>query len=148
MSQENVEVHRRAVEAFNAHDVEAFVAFCDPSIEFHTAFAAVGGVYHGHHGVREWLGDLKEAWGAELRAEPEAYFDLGEQTLMFYMLRGRGRQSGVGAAMQLAQVARWRDGLVVRWTVYAQREDALRELGVSEEELEPIDPLADLGLRE
>ena len=51
MSQENVELHRRAIEAFNSHDVEAFIALCDPSIEAHSVFAAVGGaVYHGHDG--------------------------------------------------------------------------------------------------
>jgi hypothetical protein len=35
MSQENVELHRRAVEAYNTHDVEALIAISDPSIEAH-----------------------------------------------------------------------------------------------------------------
>jgi hypothetical protein len=35
---------------------------------------------------------------------------------------------------------RWRDGLAVHMKAYAHREDALRDLGVSEDQLEPIDP--------
>jgi hypothetical protein len=42
--------------------------------------------------------------------------------------------------MPYAQVVRWRDGLVVHYKAYAQREDALRHLGVTEKQLEPIAP--------
>jgi hypothetical protein len=34
----------------------------------------------------------------------------------------------------------WREGLMVYFKGYAHREDALRDLGVSEEALEPIAP--------
>jgi len=47
--------------------------------------------------------------------------------------------------MAVTQVARWRDGLLVYIKAYvkayASREDALRDLGVSEDELEPIRPV-------
>jgi hypothetical protein len=141
MSQENVERHRRAIEAFNAHDVGAFIALCDSSVEAHSVFAAVGGgVYHGHDGLRRFFIDGGDAWGDEIRGEVEAFFDLGEDTLVFYVLYGRGRQSGVEVAMPLAQVVKWRDGLVVYFKVYAHREDALSDLGISEEALERIEP--------
>ena len=42
--------------------------------------------------------------------------------------------------MPNALVATWRDGLIVYFKVYAHREDALSDLGVSEEALEPIAP--------
>jgi hypothetical protein len=42
--------------------------------------------------------------------------------------------------MAPAQVVRWRDGLMVHLKVYADREDALSDLGASEDELERIDP--------
>jgi ketosteroid isomerase-like protein len=141
VSQENVELHRRASVAYNAHDVEAVIAYFDPSVELHSAFAALaGGVYHGHDGMREYFRDLQEAWGDEIRSEVEAYFDLGADTLAFYVLYGRGRQSGAEVAMPLAQVIRWRDGLVVHFKVYAHREDALSDLGFAEDDLERIDP--------
>ena len=42
--------------------------------------------------------------------------------------------------MPTAQVVRWRDGLCVYFKSYADREDALRDLGLSDDELERIDP--------
>jgi ketosteroid isomerase-like protein len=141
VSQENVELHRRAIAVFNERDIEAMLAFASPSIEFHSVFAAaIGGIYHGHDGMRMWQRDMKDAWGDEIRLEPEAYYDLGEHTLAFYVVHGRGRHSGAEVAMPVAMVARWQDGLVVHMAVYTDRDAALRELHLSEGELEPIDP--------
>ncbi len=33
MSQQNVEQHHRAAEAFSSHDLEGFLAICDPDID-------------------------------------------------------------------------------------------------------------------
>jgi ketosteroid isomerase-like protein len=141
MSEHNVEFMRRFNEAFNARDIGAAIACCDPNIEFHSAFATVGGaVYHGHDGLRRWQRDYEDAWGDGIRIEPEAYFDLGEETLAFNVMHGRGRHSGAEVAMPVAAVSRWRDGLMVYMKAYVHPEDALSDLGVSEEELEPIDP--------
>src|SRR5919202_3165760 len=140
MSGQNIELHRRAIEAFNARDVDAIVALSDPGSEGHSVFAEVSGVYHGHEGARRFFRDLDDAWGADLRLEPEAYFDLGAQTLVFYIARARGRQSGAEIARPHAQVFRWRDGLCTYWKAYSNRQDALRDLGVSEDLLEPIPP--------
>jgi ketosteroid isomerase-like protein len=140
MSKRNVELMRRVYEVFNARDVEAMIALDDPSIEFHSVFATVfGGVYQGHDGMRMFFRDLADAWD-ELRAEPEAYFGLGEHTLTFILFHGRGRHSDADVATPIAQVARWRQGLIVYLKSYTSREDALRDLGVSEDELEPIEP--------
>jgi len=140
MSQENVELHRRLAETFNAGEIEAFIAYCDPSVEFHTEFAAVGGDYQGHNGLRQFFRDFKDAWGEEIRVEPEAYFDLGERTLLFIVVHGHGRQSGLEVQMASAHMARWRDGLLINFKAYAHREDALSDLGVSEHQLEPVSP--------
>ncbi len=141
MSERNIELIRGTVEAFNARDIEAFVVYFDRSAELHSAFAAVGGAsYHGHDGLRAYFGDFEEVWGDEIRVEPEAYFDLGEQTLGFLVMHGRGRPSGAEVAMPIASVLRWRDGLCVHFKSYAQREEALRDLGVSADELERVDP--------
>jgi hypothetical protein len=141
MSERNVELTRRYIAGFNARDIEALIAYCDPSIEFHSTFAAVGGaVYHGPDGLRSWHRDLAEAWGDEIRLEPKAYVDLGERTLAFYVIHGRGRHSGVEVAMPITAVAKWRDGLLLYVKSYVHTESALSDLGVSEDELEPIDP--------
>jgi ketosteroid isomerase-like protein len=64
MSESKVELLHRFYEAFNARDIEALIACCDPSIEFHSTFAAVGGgVYHGHDGMREVLSRPRRGLG-------------------------------------------------------------------------------------
>jgi len=141
VSEQNIDVLRDAVKAYNARDVDAFVVYFDPTIELHSAFSAVGGaVYHGHEGLRKFFRDFEETWGDEIHIEPEAYFDLGEQTLSCYVLHGRGLHSGVDVEMPSALVASWRDGLIVYLKAYAHREDAFAELGVTQNELEPIAP--------
>ena len=142
MSEENIELQRRILEAFNRHDMEAFITCLDPSVEYHSVMTVPGGAaYHGHDGVRRYFGDFGDAWGDEFRVEPEAFFDLGHDiTLMFYVVHGRGRQSGAEVAMPGAQVCRWRDGLLLYAKAYTRREEALRDLGVSEDALQPIAP--------
>ena len=138
MSEHDVELTRRFIAAWNTRDVEAIIAYCGESLEFQSRW--VDEVYHGHDGFRTFHRDMKDAWGDEIRIEPDAYFDLGEQVLSFYVIHARGEHSVVEVAMPVTGVARWRDGLLAYWKSYTHREDALRDLGVSEDELEPIAP--------
>jgi ketosteroid isomerase-like protein len=141
MSECNVELHRHWIEAFASRDIEAVIALCDPSVEFRSGFRAVGGgVYYGHDGMRRWHRDLEGACGEQIRVQPDAYFDLGEDALIFFVYHGRGEHSGAEVAMQATSVAQWRDGLLTHSTVYLDRAQALRDLGVTEDALEPIAP--------
>jgi ketosteroid isomerase-like protein len=141
VSRENVELYRRMFKAINGRDEAALIALCDPEIEVRSTFAAVGGaVYCGHEGVRAWQRDLQDSWGGEFRVELEAFFDLGERTLVLGQLRGRGSQSGIEVAMPGTGVARWRGGLCMSHTGYLFKEGALGDLGVSEDALEPTAP--------
>ncbi len=141
MPGENVERHRRSVAAFNTRDPEAFVAFCDPQIELHSAVTVPGGaMYHGHPGVRKWHRDLAEVFGSDLWIEAEAYYDLGDQTISFHVLRGRGHQSGADVGMPAAHHCRWRDGLIVFFRGYSERENVWRELGIAVGAVEPLSP--------
>jgi hypothetical protein len=139
-SERHIELSRSFVNALNASNIEAMLALCDPSIELHSAIGAVEGVYHGHDGVRRWHRDNVNVWGEEIGIEPEALFDLGHLMLTFYLARGRGLSSGAEIAMRGAAVACWRDGLMTYVKGYRDREDALRDLAVTEAELGPIAP--------
>jgi ketosteroid isomerase-like protein len=141
VSKQNVDLLRRVIDAYNARDIDALIACSDPKIELRPAFAGPvsGAIYRGHDGLRMWQRDSEDAW-EEIRGEPEAYFDLGDHTLAFWMLRGKGRQSGAEVAMPSAVVARSRDGLVVYLKGYADRQEALKDLGVAEDALEPVAP--------
>jgi ketosteroid isomerase-like protein len=143
VSEQNVALHRRALEAFNQRDIEAFIEIADPAIEYHSVWAEIDGAHLGHDGLRRLRDEIEDSWGDERRVEVEAYFDLGDQTLALHVIRVRGQQSGVEVVGSSASLMRWRDGRCVYSKVYLDREDALRELGVSEQTLKPIAP--DLG---
>jgi hypothetical protein len=68
------------------------------------------------------------------------FFDLGEYTLTLSVLRGRGQHSGVEVETVDVSVARGRDGLIVYMKSYASKDEALSDLGVSEDALEAISP--------
>ena len=58
MSQENVELVRRAYEAFNRGDLDGMVADFAPTFEYAStgAIPGAGGVYRGQDGMRQFLG--------------------------------------------------------------------------------------------
>ena len=139
MAKDNVGVLRAAAEAFNDRNLDAMVALADPNVEWHSTFAVVGGaVYHGHDGARRWHRDLEDAWGHEIRVEDETIFAVGEHLLWFAVLHARGRHSGAEVAMPIAQLWKFRDGLITYCKTYTDRGVALRELGVSADALEPV----------
>ena len=67
MSQENVEIVQRAVEAWNADDLDAFLAELDADVEWHPAIEpgleGKATIYRGPDGARKiWRQDRGEAW--------------------------------------------------------------------------------------
>jgi hypothetical protein len=141
VTERNLELHRRANEAFNSRDIEAYIAYCDPGIELHSAVTVPGGgVYHGHAGVRRWHRDLKDVFGDEIQVEPEAFFAVGDHTISFHVLQGRGQQSGAQVATPAAHVCRWGGGLITYFKGYTHREDALTDLGASADTLQRFPP--------
>jgi hypothetical protein len=138
MSHDNVELHRRALAAFNDRDVDGFVTFCDPEIELHSA--VTGSIYNGHDGVRGWHRDLSEAFGDEVWMEPSDYFALGEYTVTFHLLHGRGQHSGAAVAEPFAHLHRWRQGLTIYFKAYADQQAAFSDFGVLRDEWRRVEP--------
>jgi hypothetical protein len=52
---------------------------------------------------------------------------------VLFRLRARGKSSGAEVTMDLIQVIRWRNELIVYVKVYSNRAEALRDLGISED---------------
>jgi ketosteroid isomerase-like protein len=128
MSRENVEIFRRLVEAVNRGDVEEVLRCMDPAIEFIPKRAAVQGVYHGHEGVREYLGDTAENFDV-FQVNNEEIRDLGDRVVAFDTLRIRGKESGVEVAVPTAIVATFRDGKIARFEDFGERSKALEAAG-------------------
>ena len=132
MSQENVEIVRRAFDAFVARDVEAWVECHDESAEFLWPRNVIeGGSYRGHDGLRRAFADAFETW-EDIRFDLEAIRDVDD----LVVLLGRATNVGKGEAPTVEYPAgyllRVRTGRIVYFRPYQSHREALEAAGLSE----------------
>jgi ketosteroid isomerase-like protein len=130
VSQQNVEMLYEAVDAYSRGDLEAFLKLAHPDVEWYpfTAQAEGGEAYHGHEGLRRWWSNLVGNVG-EFEASVSECRALGDMVIAFGRLRGQFN-SGVTLEVEIAWVARYRDGLIVWGRVYRTRAEALEAVGL------------------
>jgi uncharacterized protein len=133
MSEENVEIVRKAAGAVNRRDTEAMLPYADPEVEVQSAIigGAEGNTYRGHDGVRRWIAESDDTF-EELQIEVEEWRDLGEDVLVIGRLWARGRESGVEIDSPIAWLMTLRGGKVVRARGYLHVQEALQAAGLSE----------------
>ena len=91
MSQENVEIVRRAIDAYNRGQ-DALDLF-DPKIEWVTTGRFVEpDTYRGHEEVRRYLQALRDDF-EELQVEPHELVNAGDHVIAPVRFTGRGRLS-------------------------------------------------------
>ena len=115
MSEEDVEVIRKGIEAFNAGDVEAMLALADPDLEWRPAFgAATGGAtaYHGYAGFREYWRGTQDIFDY-FRFEPEQVIDDGTSIVVVGRGSGRAKGSGIQIDQPFAMLWKVRAGKTV-----------------------------------
>ena len=132
MSQENVELHYRANDAFNRRDLGAYLALMDPEVEFTPYEVSVQGgePYRGHAGVRSWWEESFAVF-PDLRAELYEVRDLGDRTFTHGRIRGQGAGSGASIERALWVAAEWRDNRAVWWHTFESEAETLAAAGRS-----------------
>jgi ketosteroid isomerase-like protein len=134
MSQENVEIVRRAHEAFNRRDVDAFLEDTDPNVVFDWS-RAIGPQREILRGRDEVVRFIRSWWDAfdESVVVLDELIDAGDQVVFVFHGRQRGRASGAEVEGR-GSVLVWtfRGGKVVEATLYQTREEALEAVGLSE----------------
>jgi ketosteroid isomerase-like protein len=131
VSQENVDLVRAALEAFNRGDWDGFFKDAVPSFELDLSRAT--GPVHGVYGLdqaRRVLHEFSDAWES-LQIEGDEYIDAGEHVVAPWTLRARGRD-GIEVPSRVTWVWTVREGGVVRASMYQERHEALEAVGVKE----------------
>ena len=127
MSQENVELVRRAYEAFNRGDIDGALAVLAPDFEY-TPSGAIPGVtatYRGPEGFKRFVGWLLDQFD-DVQFEINDVVGHDDDQLVFrHTNRGRGKRSGVETSWDVWQVWTLRDGQAVRGEGFTSREKAL-----------------------
>ena len=132
MSQENVEVVKRAIAAVNARDIEAYLACCTQDIELHTPLAAVTGVYEGPAGVRRFFADFEDA-APDFHLNLERIRAVGaNQVVTFMNVSATGRASGLPTATPTTNVYELANRKIRRLRIFADRQQALEAVGLRE----------------
>jgi ketosteroid isomerase-like protein len=96
MSQENVEVSRRALEHFNEREMDAWWSFVDEKVEWHSrADEPDAGVYCGKESFRRYVDSWIEMFPNFRLELAEDSIDLGDQVATEMLLVGNARASGI-----------------------------------------------------
>ena len=96
MSEENVELVRRLLSAFERADYEAALEALDSEVDWQVPPGVAIGreVYHGRDEVQRGFAEWLAAWET-FRFEPEELLDYGDHVVVAGVQIGRGRGSGV-----------------------------------------------------
>jgi ketosteroid isomerase-like protein len=133
MSQENVEIVRRVIDAWNRDEQERIVRFLDPDVVFDATRRLINPkTYTGMEGMRSMLADRDEVW-EEFRTEPGEFADAGDRVVVVGRWVGKGKGSGLQVQQPIAHVFTLHDGRIIRWELgYADRGEALKAAGLRE----------------
>jgi ketosteroid isomerase-like protein len=129
VSQENVEIVQRFVDHMNETGEPPWADIDPDAVFVIDAESFLGGDYRGHEGIRKLLRLTDEVFD-QLVYEVDDMVDAGDSVLMLGRVRARGVQSGATGAQHGAIVFQVRDGLIVAYRSYLDREEALAAVGL------------------
>src|SRR5688500_1907893 len=134
MSQENVEIARKALAARNSRDLDALHALMTKDIVIDASRRIIDPVKTTAHAEdNRFAAMLDEVW-ADQRQEADEWIDAGDAVVVPTRLINIGRASGVPVEARSAWVLYIRDGRISRLVVYQSRADALEAVGLSEQD--------------
>ncbi|HEY2182016.1 MAG TPA: nuclear transport factor 2 family protein [Solirubrobacteraceae bacterium] len=133
MSQENVEIVRRGLDAFNRRDLDGFAAITTD--DFVWLPALPGAVdrerFVGRAGIARYFSEISETW-ERLTAVCDDLRDLDHRVLALGRAIGRGSASGAAVETPLALLAEFRGNQITRLATFAGHSEALKAVGLEE----------------
>ena len=133
MSQENVEIVKAAIDAVNREDWDA--AFQDAAPGFELDMSRAVGLDRGIYGLdqarRNWE-EFAASWES-FWVEPHEFIEVGDHVVVPGTGHMVGRD-GIEVESRVTLVWTIRNGAIERSTMYQERQDALEDLGLSEQD--------------
>ena len=130
MADEDVEVVRRAYEAYSSGDFAAAgSAYSEDTVWDVTRFRPDAEVHSGLDEVAKYLGSWRATW-TEHAFSLEKAVDAGNRVVAVVRESGRGRSSGARVTIRYGQVITVRDGKIVETVVYREPSEAFQAAGL------------------
>jgi ketosteroid isomerase-like protein len=130
MSQENVEIIKRELDAFRRGDWESMVEMIDPHISIRTDVNWPEQRIYGRHPALAFYQGISASGGSDTRIEE--ILDLGDRVLVRLLWHIRGPHSGVEGEQHYSAICTLRDGRVILEEFFLDHENALEALGLAE----------------
>jgi ketosteroid isomerase-like protein len=134
MSQENVDVVRRAVDGWNRGDVDAWMEAAHPEVEWSSGIQRlVEGtrtVWRGRDEVRRFWDEWHALW--DLSIQISEFRDIGDTIVALGRMQIRGKASGIDLDQSVAYVVEFDGGLIRKMSAYLDEAEALEAAGLSE----------------
>jgi ketosteroid isomerase-like protein len=132
MPEENAEIAKRAIKAFNERDVDAFAALTTADFEWSPSMVAVEGeIFRGREGIGKYFEHLIGAW-EEFEVLPDRFPASADFVVMLGRLAGCGRGSGVRVESPLGMLFGFRNQTISQIRGYLDHGEALQAAGLSE----------------
>ncbi len=135
MSEENVQLVRRLLEAFNERDVEGFAGLTTPDFEWSPSVVAVDGeIFRGREGIEAYFGRMRDAWEEfkMLADDVREVRDLDDRVLVVGRVQARGLSSGAPVEVALSILYDVREGRISRMHSFLDADEALRAAGLAQ----------------
>jgi ketosteroid isomerase-like protein len=130
VSQDNVEIVRRALEAWNRRDIAGVLAQCHGEIEWREREDVPEPTVHrGQAAMTARLAELDEVWSV-LSLEPQEFVAAEDVVVAMVRVTSGGRVSGAGVEEHVAQAFRLRAGKIIEVREYGEKADALKAVGL------------------
>ena len=132
MSQAEVESLRKGIDAWNRRDVDLWLEYAAPEIEWMPAGPAAveRAVYRGYEQVASGFASVWETWD-RFEFEESEIRDLGDSVLWLGHVKMRGSASQVELDQEFAVHGLVRDGKFIRVLTFLSWQEALEAVGLS-----------------
>jgi ketosteroid isomerase-like protein len=133
MSEENLELVRRYLAAYDSGGLDVSAEFWHPEIEWRAVEGYIDdvGVIRGPDGMRQYYRQWEETFDAG-RTEIEELIEAGDQVVALLRGVGRMKESDAEIDIRYAVVISVRDGKIAGGREYSTRQEALEAAGLSE----------------
>ena len=131
MSQCNVEVVRRGLQALSSGDIERILEFVDPEFEGQVPpeLSTEPDTYRGHAGIRHYFQSFWDDM-EDIRFQADRLWDAGDSVVVATRMTARGKQTAIPVEQRFGQIWTLRDGRAIAVENFASVGDALQAAGL------------------
>jgi ketosteroid isomerase-like protein len=130
LSQENVDMTKSFIDAYNRRDYDVALENCDPEVEWVLPEHQASDSGQGHEDIRRFFDGLDETFD-ELRLVAQEFVDGGDRVAVRLRHHALGKGSGIELDAELYhQVTTFEDGRIVRIEYLTTWPAALEAAGV------------------